>query len=69
MKKEMPHAELRRQQKALALGCAKRGKIKVKKVVSVTNWKPQKAIAILRLLVEDGILRPDPLNSNKFFIK
>jgi hypothetical protein len=63
-----PHAELRKLQKALVLGCAKRGKIKVSRVVSTTGWKKQKAIAILALLANDGIVERDEDNSNIFWI-
>ena len=63
-----PYAELRKLQKALVLGCAKRGKIKINQVVSVTGWKKQKAIAILVLLAHDGIVERDEDKSNIFCI-
>ena len=63
-----PHAELRKLQKVLVLSCAKRGKIKVSQVVSTTGWKKQKAIAILTLLANDGIVERDEDNSNIFWI-
>jgi hypothetical protein len=63
-----PHAELRKLQKALVLGCTKRGKIKVSQVISATGWKKQKAIAILALLARDGIVERDEYNSNIFWI-
>ena len=63
-----PHVELRKLQKALVLGCARRGKIKVSKVVSATGWRKQKAIAILVLLASDGIVERDEYNSNIFWI-
>ena len=63
-----PHIELRKLQKALVLGCTKRGKIKVNRVISVTGWKKQKAIAILVLLAHDGIVKRDKYNSNIYWI-
>lgn len=63
-----PHAELRKLQKTLVLGCARRGKIKVSQVVSTTGWQKQKAIAILVLLAHDGIVERDEYNSNIFWI-
>lgn len=63
-----PHAELRKLQKALVLGCTRRGKIKVSQVISTTGWQKQKVIAILALLARDGIVKRDRHNSNIFWI-
>jgi hypothetical protein len=40
----------------------------VSRVVSTTGWKKQKAIAILALLANDGIVERDEDNSNIFWI-
>lgn len=46
----------REYEKILVLSCVKNGQVLFKDIIKKTGWTKQKAIALCRLLVQDGIL-------------